>query len=219
MNEENKPKGIYLKLLKIQQSILGLGKDKKSFGYDYVTGTKVLEHVKPLMNDLGLLLKQEVISSTNIRMDYQVKSGAKTEILTKLDMRFTWIDCESGETDENLFGANGQNDFEKGYGSALTYGERYFLLKFFHIATDEDDIDNPDRKPEDKNVHQTAPTQTAPPSNTIPTEPELPWLNKTDKENWEKVVSAMKGGFTIAQVRKKWAVSKKTEGELNEAIK
>ena len=25
----------------------------------------------------------------------------------------------------------------------MTYAERYFLLKYFHIATDEDDIDNP----------------------------------------------------------------------------
>ena len=25
----------------------------------------------------------------------------------------------------------------------MTCAERYFLLKFFHIATDEDDIDNP----------------------------------------------------------------------------
>jgi hypothetical protein len=61
-------------------------------------------------------------------------------------MKFTWVDCETGEKDENLWGAHGQNDFEKGFGSALTYGERYFLLKFFHIATDEDDIDNPERK-------------------------------------------------------------------------
>lgn len=137
---------IYQKLLKIQKSVMGLGKDKKSFGYDYVTGTKVLEHIKPLMNELGLLLKQEVLSTTNVRMDYNTKNGSKTEILTQLDLKFTWIDCETGETDVNLFGANGQNDFEKGFGSALTYSERYFLLKYFHIATDEDDIDNPDRK-------------------------------------------------------------------------
>ena len=67
----------------------------------------------------------------------------KSEILSKVMMKFTWIDVESGEKDENLFGANGQNDWDKGVGSALTYAERYFLLKFFHIATDEDDIDNP----------------------------------------------------------------------------
>jgi hypothetical protein len=33
------------------------------------------------------------------------------------------------------------NAFDKGYGSALTYGERYYLLKTFHIATDRDDVD------------------------------------------------------------------------------
>ena len=61
-------------------------------------------------------------------------------------MQFTWVDCETGEKDVNLFGANGQNDWDKGVGSALTYAERYFLLKYFNIATDEDDIDNDQRK-------------------------------------------------------------------------
>lgn len=144
--------GIYKKLHQIQSQINGLGKDKKSNNYDYVTGAKVLEHIKPLMNSLGLILKQEVLSIDNERMDYKTGIGTqyekpKSEILSKVMMRFTWIDIESGERDENLFGANGQNDWEKGLGSALTYAERYFLLKFFHISTDEDDIDNPDRKP------------------------------------------------------------------------
>lgn len=140
-------KNIYSKLLNIQKKIVGLGKDKAAYGYKYVTGDKVLEHIKPLMNDEGLLLKQEVISIENVRQDYQTKSGPTSEINSKVMMRFTWIDCETGETDENLFGANGQNAWDKGVGSALTYGERYFLLKYFHIATDEDDIDNPERKP------------------------------------------------------------------------
>ena len=137
---------LYQKLLVIQKKINGLGKDKKSFSYSYVTGDKVLGEIKPLMNELGLILKQEVLSIDNLRMDYQTKNGSKTEILSKVMMQFTWIDSESGEKDVNLFGANGQNDFEKGLGSALTYAERYFLLKFFHIATDEDDIDNDSRK-------------------------------------------------------------------------
>lgn len=140
---------IYQKLHKIQSSILGLGKDKKGNNYEYVTGNKVLSEIKPLMNDLGLLLKQEVISIDNVRQDYATRNGNKSEINSKVMMRFTWVDVETGEKDENLFGANGQNDWDKGVGSALTYGERYFLLKYFHIATDEDDIDNPDRKKED----------------------------------------------------------------------
>lgn len=141
---------LYQKLHKIQSEIIGLGKDKKAFGYDYVTGNKVLEYIKPLMNDLGLILKQEIISIENTRQDYQTKNGSKSEILSKVMMKFTWVDCETGDKDENMFGSNGQNDWDKGVGSALTYGERYFLLKYFHIATDEDDIDNPERKQQEK---------------------------------------------------------------------
>lgn len=151
MATTEKPQGLYKKLLVIQQKINGLGKDKKTFNYEYVTGTKLLGEIKPLMNELGLLLKQEVISIENDRQDYQLvdKSGNvkhKSEILSKVMMQFTWIDTDTNEKDVNSFGANGQNDWEKGLGSALTYAERYFLLKYFHIATDEDDIDNEDRK-------------------------------------------------------------------------
>ena len=137
---------IYEKLLTIQKRINGLGKDKATYNYKYVTGDKLLGEIKPMMNDLGLLLKQEVLSIENTRQDYSTSKGSKSEILSKIMMRFTWVDVESGEKDENLFGAIGQNDWDKGVGSALTYAERYFLLKYFHIATDEDDIDNDQRK-------------------------------------------------------------------------
>ncbi len=53
---------IYKKLLIIQQKIVGLAKDKSTFNYKYVTGDKVFEHIKPFMNELGLLLKQEILS-------------------------------------------------------------------------------------------------------------------------------------------------------------
>lgn len=137
---------IYQKLLTIQKRVIGLGKDKSTFNYKYVTGDKLLSELKPMMNELGLLLKQEVLSINNSRQDYNTKNGSKSEILSKVMMKFTWVDAETGEKDENLFGANGQNDWEKGLGSALTYAERYFLLKYFHIATDEDDIDNDQRE-------------------------------------------------------------------------
>ena len=135
---------LYQKLHKIQCQVMGLGKDTQGNNFKYVSGTKVLDAIKPLMNQYGILLKMEVISIENQRNDYATKSNPnKSEILSKVMMKFTWIDVETGEKDENLFGANGQNDWDKGVGSAMTYAERYFLIKFFHIATDEDDIDNP----------------------------------------------------------------------------
>ena len=141
---------LYQKLLEIQKQVIGLGKDKSALSYKYVTGDKVLSHIKPLMNSLGILLKQEVLSIENTRQDYTTKNGTRSEIHSKVMLRFTWIDADTGEKDENLFGANGQNDWERGVPSAMTLGERYFLLKFFHIATDEDDIDNPERKAQEE---------------------------------------------------------------------
>ena len=205
---------IYKKLLKIQKQVKGLSKDKKSHNYDYVTGNKLLSFIKPLMDSEGLILKQEILSIDNERQDYKIWDKwakpapdwkPKSEILSKVMMRFTWIDCETGETDVNLFGANGQNDWEKGLGSALTYGERYFLLKYFHIATDEDDIDNPARKKE-----ETAPIKTTDHSKT-----ELPWLNVDMKE----YKGALAKGTPIATLRKYFRISKSNAAVYEAALK
>lgn len=137
---------IYKKLFEIQKTTRGFQKDKKGNNYEYVSGTKILNHIRAKMDELGVILKQEIISIENERQDYRTGIGTsyekpKSEILSKVSMRFTWVDVDTGDKDENLFGANGQNDWDKGVGSALTYAERYFLLKYFHIPTDEDDID------------------------------------------------------------------------------
>jgi hypothetical protein len=171
---------IYQKLLEIQKKIVGLGKDKAALSYRYVTGDKVLEHVKPLMNEYGLLLKQEVLSIENVKVDYKTgintpNEKPKSEMNSKVMMKFTWVDCATGDKDENLFGANGQNDWDKGVGSALTYAERYFLLKYFHIATDEDDIDNDQRKGVEPKIEPNThfSNQSTPPSTTATELPPL----------------------------------------------
>lgn len=226
---------LYKKLHQIQCKINGFGKDKKSgsgsFAYEYVSGAKVLEHIKPLMNELGLILKQEILSIENDRQDYTTNAKKwekidgeniqveyqkpKAEILSKVMMRFTWIDIETGEKDENLFGANGQNEWEKGLGSALTYAERYFFLKFFHIPTDEDDIDNElrkkveDEKPQNNSSTPTLENQSA---NNSKQNKNLPWLNEND-ENWKVIIDTKnKGGkVTMAGLYKRFQMSKATQ--------
>lgn len=145
---------IYTKLLEIQKQVTKLNKDDRagagSYGYSFVSGSNILEKIKPIMNEQGLLLKQEVIDIFTERIDYNTKSGSKSEMLYKGKLKFTWIDTETAEKDENIFFAAGMNDWEKGAGSLLTYGERYFLLKYFHIATDEDDPDKLEKEPHGK---------------------------------------------------------------------
>jgi hypothetical protein len=191
MASAKKPMNLFQKLLEIQKTVVGLGKDSKSFGYQYVSGSKVLEHIKPMMNELGIILKQEVLDIENTRQDYTTKSGSKSEILTKATMRFTWIDCETGEKDENLFAANGQNDWEKGLGSALTYAERYFLLKYFHISTDEDDIDNPNRKPAEVVKPSSSTNNSTAPNSKKPTISDMEAVKKALKSNREGTIKML----------------------------
>lgn len=202
-----KTENIYQKLLRIQQHVESFVKNKKGFNYSYVDGNTVLNEIRPLMNSAGLLLKQEVLSLTNERYDYTTSKGAaKTEVLSTLTMRFTWVDSATGEKDENLFSANGMNDFDKGVGSALTYGERYFLLKYFHIPTDADDVDG-----QQKDVDKVAEKKV---------ENNLPWLNENTKvfEAAKKKIS--EGTTTIEKVSQYYKISKAVrEKLLNNTIK
>jgi len=133
---------IFKKLLRVHQEVDRLYKNKATNQYKYVDGNSVLTVIRPLMNELGLLLKQEIISVDKERIDYSLKNGTqKSEILISAKILFTWVCCDTGETDVNNFFAVGMNDWDKGLGSALTYAERYFLLKYFHIPTDADDPD------------------------------------------------------------------------------
>ena len=147
-------KEIYKKLLALQQAVVGLTKDKKGNSYDYVSGDKILGIVRPVMDKLGLILIPEVVDSNFIREDYATKNGQKSEMFCSVKMRFTWVDADSGESLPCEWASSGMNAWDKGLGSALTYGERYFLLKFFHIATDRDDVDTPKSAEEKMNLAQ-----------------------------------------------------------------
>lgn len=188
-----------------------MSKDKSSYSYQYVSGSKILSHIRSKMDELGVILKQEILDIENVRQDYVISSTKyvdnkkvefernKVEILSKVTMRFTWIDVDTGERDENLFGANGQNDFEKGLGSALTYAERYFLLKYFHIPTDEDDIDNPDRKPTDEDDKVKT-------INSAKEDDGLPWL--TEKQFNAILARINKGEKLLTETEKSFRMKK-----------
>ena len=138
---------IYQKLAKIQAAVKGLTKDTKAYSYKYVDGNKCLASIRPLMVEYGLLLMPEVREISTKEVTYKVWNDKakslvdKTEVLVTIKMQMTWVDSEDGEMLRQEWAGTGMNDFDKGFGSALTYGERYYLLKFFHIPPDKDDVD------------------------------------------------------------------------------
>lgn len=146
---------IYQKLLEVQKAVAGLMKDAQGNAGAYVSGNKVLVPVRAMMDKLGLLLIPEVKEATFTRQDYNTSKGQKSEMFCALKIQFTWYDTETGEGLVCDWASSGLNAWDKGYGSALTYGERYFLLKFFHIPTDRDDVDFP-KTPEEEMSDQQA---------------------------------------------------------------
>lgn len=170
---------IYKKLLTLQKAVVGLTKDKSGNSYQYVSGDKILSIVRPKMDELGLLLIPEVEESNFTREDYTLydKNGnpkPKNEIFCSLKLKFTWMDAENGEALVCHWASSGMNNWDKGLGSALTYGERYFLLKFFHIATDKDDVDAPKSIEEEMNLQQIIAQ-----INTFTTQEQMNWAWQT----------------------------------------
>lgn len=132
---------IYQKLLELQRRVTALGKDGTGDKYQYVTGNKLLGVVRPIMDEIGLLLITEVKEATYTRQDYNTRNGQKSEMFCAIKMLFTWVDAESGETLPVEWASSGMNNFDKSIGSAISYAERYVIMKMIHLATDEDDVD------------------------------------------------------------------------------
>ena len=158
---------LYQKIADVKANIDGFTKDKKSYNYSYVSGSQVLHRIREKMLEHKLLLfpytanetcEQIEVTRFNKKANKEVTT---TEFLVKLKMIYTWINADNPQEKQIVdFWATGQQDDPaKAYGTALTYAERYFLMKFFNIPTDEDDADAKEKqdkysKVDPKNVEE-----------------------------------------------------------------
>lgn len=137
------------KLLEIKKRVPFLKPNEKGFGYDYANPSRVLGVFNPLLNEYGILLEPYVVSNevipievssiNKLRKDGDPPTITKTEILHNVCMNFTFVDVESGERKTVNWVGTGNNGVEQGYGSALTYATRYFLLSYFNVPVDKED--------------------------------------------------------------------------------
>ena len=66
-----------------------------------------------------------------------------SEFIVEMKLTYVWINADKPEEqfEVTFYAVGQQDDVSKAHGTALTYAERYFLMKFFNIPTDEDDAD------------------------------------------------------------------------------
>ncbi len=145
---------VYQKINEIKKEVKMLKKDVETSGqgsYGYVSGSQILSAIKGRMEEIGLLfLPVETESRGWTTFDYTNSNGkTKTDFIVEGRITYEWINTEEPSdrqrVDFDYYGQ--QNDISKAFGSALTYSERYLLLKSLGAPTDEDD---PDKNTEDK---------------------------------------------------------------------
>ncbi|VDG31495.1 Erf family protein [Lactobacillus pentosus] [Lactiplantibacillus mudanjiangensis] len=131
---------IYERLQRIHRQVKYIQKSQQASQYTYAGSSDVLGQIHGLMDDEKLLLLPRIVS-------HHVTSSATKKgslaYFTELEMTMTWVNTDNpGDKIESTWYAQGVDIAgEKGVGKALTYGEKYFLLKFFNIATDNADPD------------------------------------------------------------------------------
>jgi len=142
-------------LAKIRKPVEVLQKNKAGYGYRYVTEDLILAKITGLMDKLGVSLIPNIVAGTTNVVPYHyvktkiLKSGEVVsenvnEILVHADMEWHWVNNDNPEdrvvVPWTLVGQQG--DASQAFGSGLSYSSRYFMLKYFNVATSEDDPDN-----------------------------------------------------------------------------
>ena len=141
---------IYQKLAKIREMVEVMQRNASGYGYKYVTDVDLLAKISVGMKEYGVSLIPQVVPNTGKVDQYQYtkikkdKAEPVYEIITSADLLFTWVNDEKPEERiEVPWWATGQqSDASQSFGSGLTYSYRYFLLKYFGVATPNDDPDN-----------------------------------------------------------------------------
>lgn len=142
--EENKMT-LDQKQMELKKLVSIMQKDSEGHGYTYVSEESILLAINDKMIELGLKLIPRFKPNTLYSevVNYQnAKGQPKTDVLVRSEIQFVWKDIESGETEVIDWGLVGQQaDGSQSLGSGLTYSNRYFLLKYFNVATSKDDPD------------------------------------------------------------------------------
>lgn len=149
MSEEKKELNLFQKIADVKANIDGFTKDAKSYNYSYVSGSQVLHRIRNKMIENNLLLVPKTSEENYKQIDvtrFNKKAGREittSEFIVEMKLTYVWINADKPEEqfEVTFYAVGQQDDVSKAHGTALTYAERYFLMKFFNIPTDEDDAD------------------------------------------------------------------------------
>ena len=147
--EETKQLNIYQKMLKATEKINKVAKKLKveigkSSSYKAVSEADVLEAVKPVEIELGIYsypVNREIIETQVLDTvkEYNGTRNESKQLFMRLEVtyRFVNIDNPQDYLDITTYG-DGVDSQDKAPGKAMTYADKYALLKAYKIETGDD---------------------------------------------------------------------------------
>ena len=193
-------KNILKALAEFQQEVPIIHKNAKGYGYTYTDLATIIETIKPLLKKHNLGFYQITNENSLITVLFHIESGetiSSEALLPVSNLIYEVRKNKEGNDIDKILGFDGMNTAQA-YGSMITYFRRYELTNVLGLVT-SNDADAINKRIEKENTP-------------------LPELKQGDK-NWQGVIKAMKEGYEIEQIRKKYTVSKETEKLLqNETV-
>lgn len=135
----------------------------KTSSYKAVSERDILDAVKPLETKHGVysypvkrtILESNLLESEN---EYQGKVTKKTTFMTRIETVYRFVNVDKpDEYIETTTFAEGIDTQDKGSGKAMTYADKYALMKAYKISTGDD----PDQNASEENNYRKTPRQPA----------------------------------------------------------
>lgn len=166
---EIKSMNIYQKMAAITAELKAVEKDltvqtTKSSSYKAVSERGILDAIKPLEEKYRVysyplgrkVLESNVIQTESVYEDTKGNKNTtpKTTYMTRIETTYRFVNIDNPEefVDTTTF-AEGIDSQDKGSGKAMTYSDKYALMKCYKVSTGEDVDESTDAEELEKSKH------------------------------------------------------------------
>lgn len=139
---------IFEKILKIQNELETVAKNLKvgegKYSYNAVSEGDILKAVKPLEEKYGVMsypTSRKVIESEVLETvkEYNGKTTTSTQKFMRIEITYRFVNIEKpDEFIETISYGDGIDTMDKATGKAMTYADKYALMKMYKIQTGDD---------------------------------------------------------------------------------
>ena len=160
---------IYQKMAAITAELKAVEKDlsvqtTKSSSYKAVSERAILDAVKPLEEKYGVysfpvsreIMESNLIQNESVYVDVKGNKTTtpKTSYMTRIKTVYRFVNTDKPtEYIETTTFAEGIDSQDKGSGKAMTYADKYALMKSYKISTGEDVDEGTDEEKLEKSLH------------------------------------------------------------------